>query len=137
MASSRAENNITTVPNSFNSNKRTMAPNLDLQLQNLSDSRLTGNQMDSFHHQDEARAHNSTVAPSENSNSIPGVAMLNQGETKTYTNRLVQNNQNSYLNNSSVKTATHKRRNISIGAERVGLDTAQQNHNRNKNTIDS
>jgi hypothetical protein len=51
--------------------------------------------------------------------------MKNENDNKHYTNRLVQNNQNSYLNNSSVvKTATHKRRNISIGADRVGLDTA-------------
>jgi hypothetical protein len=46
-------------------------------------------------------------------------------------NKQVQNrihqNQNSYLNNSNVavKTAVHKRRNISIGADRAGLDTAQ------------
>ena len=40
-------------------------------------------------------------------------------------------NPNSYLNNSSVvKTATHKRRNISIGIDRAGLDTAQQNISR-------
>ena len=38
----------------------------------------------------------------------------------------IQPSQNSYLSNSNVgvKTATHKRRNISIGADRTGLDTA-------------
>ena len=45
--------------------------------------------MNSFHNQDDVRAKNSTVAPSEHSNSIPGVAMLNEGESKPYTNRLV------------------------------------------------
>jgi hypothetical protein len=55
---------------------------------------------------------------------------------------LVEENPNSYINNSSVvKTAAHKRRNISIGIDRAGLDTAEMNmqrshkmHDRNKKT---
>jgi len=76
-----------------------------------------------------SRAHNATEAKGNlvGVSIFSGSGLENQNHTgKTYTNRLVQN-QNSYLNESSVKTATHKRRNISIDAnDRAGLDTASQ-----------